>query len=588
MSVPAPHTRRALGQLLVELGALDARALEAALATRRDPGTRLGAFLVQRGDLHPDDVSRALARQLGLEHERGPLEPAPEALSLLPEAVARASRVLPLSVRGRTLRLAMDDPLDVGTAEDVRFRTGRRVEPVVVSPDVLAEAFDRAWGGEVARLAAGLADRQDDGEDREALERAAQAAPVVRLVDKILNDGVARGASDIHIEPLATRLLVRQRVDGVLKAVHRLPPGARSAIVSRLKIMAGLDIAVRRRPQDGGFDMEGQGRRLSARLSTLPTEAGEKAVVRILDARQAPPGLDQLGLAPDDLGRLRRVLAGGQGVVLAAGPTGSGKSSTLHAALRELDRERLNVVTLEDPVEYRLPGVTHVQVDPRAGLTFPAALRAVLRQDPDVIMVGEIRDRETAEIAMAAAVTGHLVLSTVHTTDAPGAVTRLLHMGVPAYLVAGGLMGVVAQRLVRTVCPTCRGRGGCRRCDDGFTGRTGVFQVLVVSDALRDEVVAGASAPTLRRRAREGGMGTLADDVRRKVAEGITTPHEAGRVLRTDPGAALPCRGCGESVPSSAAACPWCGRPVRRSCACGERLEPGWRYCPACARKRSS
>jgi type II secretory ATPase GspE/PulE/Tfp pilus assembly ATPase PilB-like protein len=408
----------------------------------------------------------------------------------------------------------------------------------------------------------------------------------VRLVDRLLHEAVDAGASDVHVEPTAADVVVRFRVDGVMREAYRLPVGARAAVVSRLKIMGGLDIAVRRRPQDGGLVLRRDAGDLPVRLSTLPGRDGEKAVLRLLDPGRAPSGLDELGLAPDDRTRLRGLLAAGQGVVLAAGPTGSGKSSTLQAALREVDRTRLNVVTLEDPVEYRIPGVTHVQVEPRSGLGFPEALRAVLRQDPDVIMVGEIRDRETAEIAMAAAVTGHLVLSTVHTTDAPGAVTRLLHMGVPAYLVAGGLTGVVAQRLVRTLCSACRGRGdACGRCRDGFTGRTGVFQVLVVDDALRDAVVADASATALRRRAREAGMGTLADDARRKVAEGITTPLEAGRVLRTDPGAVMPCTSCGGAVPSGAPACPGCGAVRTPSCSCGVRLEPGWRYCPWCVRR---
>jgi general secretion pathway protein E len=273
-------------------------------------------------------------------------------------------------------------------------------------------------------------------------------------------------------------------------------------------------------------------------------------------------------------------------VILAAGPTGSGKSSTLYGALQEVDRRALNVVTLEDPVEYRLPGVNQVQVEPRAGLTFPAALRSVLRQDPDVVMVGEIRDRETAEIAMAAAVTGHLVLSTIHTNDAPGAITRLLNMGVPPYLVAGGLAGVVAQRLVRRVCPACRGRSGegCERCRGGYAGRTGVFQVLVMTDALRDEVVREAGTATLRRLAEEAGMASLVDDARRKVAEGVTTPHEVGRVLQSDPGSALPCKGCGGDVPAGALACPGCGRVRVPRCACAQTLQPGWRYCPWCLR----
>jgi type II secretory ATPase GspE/PulE/Tfp pilus assembly ATPase PilB-like protein len=280
---------------------------------------------------------------------------------------------------------------------------------------------------------------------------------------------------------------------------------------------------------------------------------------------------------------VRSLLAVGEGVILVAGPTGSGKSTTLFAALSEVDRDRLNVVTLEDPVEYRLPGANQVQVDPRAGLGFAEALRSVLRQDPDVVMIGEIRDRETAEIAMTAAVTGHLVLSTIHTTDAPGAITRLLNMGVPPFLVAGGLRGVIAQRLVRRACLSCRGRG-CDACSDGHRGRTGAFQVLAITDAIRDEIVGEARTQKLRLLARDAGMGTLAEDARRAVAEGLTTPHEIGRLLHADPGASLPCPACDGSVPMQAFACPHCGRRRHRRCSCGQVLERGWRYCPWCVR----
>jgi type II secretory ATPase GspE/PulE/Tfp pilus assembly ATPase PilB-like protein len=310
---------------------------------------------------------------------------------------------------------------------------------------------------------------------------------------------------------------------------------------------------------------------------------GEKAVVRILDSATAPADLGVLGMSGTDLTQLRSLLRRGEGVVLAAGPTGSGKSTTLFAALSELDRDVQNVVTLEDPVEYRLAGASQVQVDRRAGLGFADALRAVLRQDPDVVMVGEIRDRETAEIAMAAAVTGHLVLSTIHTVDAPGAITRLLHMGVPPFLVAGGLSGVVAQRLVRRCCEACRGRG-CEACSDGLRGRTGVYQVLGISDEMRDEISGAGSSARLRRLAAEAGMRTLESDARRAAAAGLTTPHEIGRLLHAGAATGVPCPTCGTVVPFAALACPGCGGHRRRSCACGQPLERGWRWCPSCVR----
>jgi general secretion pathway protein E len=348
-----------------------------------------------------------------------------------------------------------------------------------------------------------------------------------------------------------------------------------------------MDISVRRRAQDGRIPIEHGGRTLTLRVSTLPVNGGEKAVARILDSDAAPRSLDGLGMAQDDLSTIRRLVARGEGVVLSAGPTGSGKSTTLFAALSELDRDIRNVVTLEDPVEYRLPGASQIQVDRRAGLGFAEALRAVLRQDPDVVMVGEIRDRETAEIAMTAAVTGHLVLSTIHTTDAPGAVTRLINMGVPPFLIAGGLAGVVAQRLVRRLCGRCRGRG-CDGCIEGHRGRTGVYQVLAISDALRDEISRGGSSSEVRRLARETGMKGMDSDARRAVASGLTSPHEITSLIAVAEGVTIVCRHCDGAVPVGAMACPACGRQRRRRCPCGQGLERGWRYCPWCVRPASA
>ncbi|HET9949164.1 MAG TPA: ATPase, T2SS/T4P/T4SS family, partial [Longimicrobiales bacterium] len=414
-------------------------------------------------------------------------------------------------------------------------------------------------------------------------EQATRRAPVVRLVDKILRDAIDSGASDIHVEETGEDVRIRLRIDGLLRQRLDLPAASRRAVLSRIKVIAGMDISVRRRAQDGRIPLEHGGRRLTLRVSTLPVNGGEKAVVRILDSDAAPRSLDELGMSQPDLAALRRLVARGEGAVLAAGPTGSGKSTTLFAALSEIDRDTRNVVTVEDPVEYRLPGASQVQVDRRAGLGFADALRAILRQDPDVVMVGEIRDRETAEIAMTAAVTGHLVLSTIHTTDAPGAIVRLVDMGVPPFLVAGGLAGVVAQRLVRRLCGACRGRG-CEACAGGYRGRTGVYQVLTLSDALRDEISRGGASAQLRRLARETGMGTLASDARRAVASGYTTPHEIVRLLQAAEGSTSPCRRCGGAVPLGAAACPDCGAQRGRRCACGEPLEAGWRYCPWCVR----
>ncbi|HSM03027.1 MAG TPA: ATPase, T2SS/T4P/T4SS family [Longimicrobiales bacterium] len=577
---------RLLGALLVEAGAVAPEQLDETLRLQESDPVRLGELLIREGTVTPEAVARALSRQLSLPFEPGPLEPEPDALAVIPGDLARRLGILPLRISGRGLTMAVEDPLDVGAVEDIRFRTGRRVEVRVVTGPDLRRGLDRGYGGELEALVSSLEDAaQDPEEDRAALERVAGAAPVVQLVDGILAEAWEAGASDLHLEPGPAGLTVRVRIDGLLRKVRSLPASIRPVVLSRLKIMAGMDIAVRRRPQDGGLHIRTGGRTVALRVSTLPAQGGEKAVVRILEPDRAPGSLADLGMGDGDLERVRRILRSGQGVVLATGPTGSGKSSTLQAALREVDRAARNVTTLEDPVEYPVPDTTQVQVDPRAGLTFPAALRAVLRQDPDVVMVGEIRDVETAEIAMAAAVTGHLVLSTLHTTDAPSALTRLLHMGVPPYLVAAGVSGVIAQRLVRLRCTRCGGRpgtGGCEGCVDGYRGRTGVFQILVMNDRLREAVVQGASTPVLRRLAREAGMGFLADDARRQVSEGRTTPHEVARVVRGDPGGAVPCPSCGDEVPPDAQGCPWCGDRRLRSCRCGRRVDGGWRFCPGC------
>jgi type IV pilus assembly protein PilB len=587
---PAPPPRaRILGELLLASGAIRREDLDAALHDQGETGKRLGELLVERGACGEEQVARALATQLNLPYSAPPLAPDTAAVALLRPRLAREKRVLPLSATARVMRLAMADPLDLATVDDVQFQTGRRVDPTVAPPSALERALARAYGGELEELMDALPGRNPLAPpidvDADALERAARAAPVVRLVDHLLARAVDERASDIHIEEWEGEVRVRYRVDGVLRPSLELPAGVREAAISRIKIMGGMDISVKLRPQDGGFPLRHRDRKLDVRASTLPVSGGEKAVLRLLDPAASPRNLEGVGLSPEDLDRLRRLLGTGHGVVLAAGPTGSGKSTTLFGALAELDRLRQNIVTLEDPIEYRMPGVNQVQVSPKTGLTFPAALRSVLRQDPDIVMVGEIRDRETAEIAMAAAITGHLVLSTIHTTDAPGGVTRLLNMGVPPFLLAGGLSGIVAQRLVRRLCDACGGRGkDCHRCSDGYRGRIGVFQLLAMSEGLREAVIRGAGTGELRAIASREGMGSMAEDGRRKVAEGLTTPHEVGRVLGMDPGVGRPCGRCRGPVPASAVGCPACGERLRALCLCGTQLVAGWRFCPTCLR----
>jgi type IV pilus assembly protein PilB len=620
-----------LGQLLVDNEGVDPLDLQRVLAAERQPSERIGDALVRLGAASPASVARALSVQLSLRIAEVPLRASTAALAAVQPDLLRTHGLVPLAIDHRTIQIAMSDPLNLRAIDDVQFQTGRRVEALVATPEDIAAGLRTLFSGESSsngRIPAGSRTGEEAappaasggrglgegdmsmhpdataspslgdlvlalpaelrGQTRVSatatdLETETRRAPVVRLVDRLLRQSIDDGASDIHIEETGEDVRVRARIDGRLRQTIDLPAASRRAVLSRIKVIAGMDIAVRRRAQDGRVHFEHGGRHLTLRVSTLPVNGGEKAVVRILDAESAPRSLGDLGLSSPDLLQLRSLLKKGEGVLLSAGPTGSGKSTTLFAALSEMDRDTRNVVTLEDPVEYRLPGASQIQVDRRAGLGFPEALRAVLRQDPDVVMIGEIRDRETAEIAMSAAVTGHLVLSTIHTTDAPGAITRLLHMGVPPFLVAGGLAGVLAQRLVRRSCRICRGRG-CEKCGDGLRGRTGVYQVLTVSDAMRDEISGGGSSARLRRLAAEAGTKSLESDARRAVAAGLTTPHEVSSLLHASATAGLPCPECGARVPFGAKGCPQCGRRRGRTCSCGQPLERGWRYCPSCIR----
>jgi type IV pilus assembly protein PilB len=660
---------RVLGRLLLTAGAVTAAQVDAALAEQRRTGERLGEVLVRRGTA-PEAVARALAEQLRLPYAPPPLQPRPDALRLLDRRLARRLRIVPLDIDAVALRAAVADPLDAGALDDLRFRVGRRIDPVVATPGAVDDALDRAYddplaelverlpaaiagttrdaashaGGQAGNGATGDAahDAAGDGvspaEDH-ALRRASEAPPIVALVDHLLRRADALRASDIHVEPAEDALRVRARVDGVLRPVAALPATAAPAIVSRLKIMAGLDIAVKRRPQDGRSRIRVGAREVALRVSTLPAGGGEKVVLRLLDPRNAGGSLDELGMDDGLRARFARLLGRGHGVLLVTGPTGSGKTTTLYAALAALDRERRNVLTLEDPVEYRLQGLTQVQVHPRAGLSFAAGLRAALRQDPDVIMVGEMRDRETVEVGMAAALTGHLVLSTLHTNDAPGGVARLTEMKAPPYLVAGGLIGILAQRLARRLCSACRrpraaepeelaalglgdgpaattpvpsagavppadcdrpgpgararavagggvtlhDPGGCDACGGtGYRGRIGVYELLVVDTRIRELVLRRAPADAIREAARAAGMVPMSHDAWTKVRAGLTSVAEVAPLLALMADEAPACPACAAPIRAAFHACPACGATLRRRCPCGCTLERGWRWCPAC------
>jgi type IV pilus assembly protein PilB len=614
-----------LGRLLVDEGAVSAAEVEGALDEQRETRERLGAILVRRGT-DPEAVARALATQLRLRYAPPPLRPEPAALALVPRPLALRLGVVPLVVTDRALRVALSDPLDAGAIDDLQFHTGRRAEPVVATDAAIAAAQAEAYGDAAVRHVldrlkpdnnGGAARARGDAVD--VLRHASEAPPIVALVDLLVERAVGAGASDVHIEQCGDALAVRARVDGVLRPLHELPPGSGAAVVSRIKIMAGLDIAVKRQPQDGRSAAVVRGRRVELRVSTLPAVEGEKVVIRLLEAGAgagpAPTSSSgspaSLGLGPELAVRLEATLHREHGLFLVTGPTGSGKTTTLYAILESRDRVGRNILSLEDPVERRIAGVTQVQVRPRAGLTFATALRSVLRQDPDVIMVGEMRDRETAEVGLAAALTGHLVLSTLHTIDAPGAVGRLVEMGAARYLVAGGLIGVLAQRLVRRLCGHCRTVApaagedlyeiglpapthlpravGCGRCGgSGFRGRIGLFELLVVDAAVREQILAGAPVDAVREAAGAGGMRPLPLDAWARVEAGLTTLEEVRPFLTMLSDAAPSCRSCRAPLGSGRRFCPLCGDGVVRRCACGAEARPHWRFCGSCGARLSA
>ena len=523
-------TSRVLGQLLLSEQRINEEELARALREQRSTRERIGDILIKNG-LPARYVAQALAQQLRLTYVAPPLEPEPSAIQLIDRTTAVRLRVVPLYVRDKLLRVAMADPLDVAAVDDIQFRTGKRVEPVVADSAAIESALSSYEPTTLAALLTRIPAKTQTSDTDEDLLKASEAPPVVAVVDHIFNAAVRVAASDIHVEPQPDRVLVRGRVDGVLRELLSLPAHLAPALISRIKVMAKLDISVKRRPQDGRASLLIASREMSARISTLPANGSEKIVVRLLDGLQRFASLNELGLSATSLAHLRRMLQHPHGVILVTGPTGSGKSTTLYAALTELDRVARNIITLEDPVEYKLAGITQVQVQKRAGLSFPRALRAVLRQDPDVIMVGEMRDRETVEVALAAAMTGHLVLSTLHTNDAASAIPRLLDMGAPPYMIAGSLIGVVAQRLLRRVCPSCLAKG-CGECTGaGFRGRTGVYEVLTVDSEIRALISKRGSAASIREQARKAGMKTLGEDAALNVAAGITTELEAAPLL---------------------------------------------------------
>jgi type IV pilus assembly protein PilB len=573
-----------IGELLLKEKRISPEQLQEALNYQRQHGGKLGFNLVKLGYVRDEEITALLSKQYGVPSiALGQFEIDAAVIKLVPAETAQKYQIVPLSRSGATLTIAMTDPTNVFAMDDIKFMTGYNVEPVVASETAVVEAIQHYYGRaataptsasalevasraieEMPTLGEGLGDVEvlEDLEEisAEMLARQGEEAPIIKLVNVILMSAIQKGASDIHIEPYEKELRVRYRVDGLLYNIMQPPMKFRDAMASRIKIMAKLDIAEKRLPQDGRikirFQDNGATKDIDFRVSCLPTLFGEKIVMRLLDKDKLMLDMTKLGFEPESLLKFEAAIQRPWGMVLVTGPTGSGKTNTLYSSISRINTPETNIMTAEDPVEFNLAGVNQVQVRENIGLNFAAALRSFLRQDPNIILVGEIRDFETAEIAVKAALTGHLVLSTLHTNDAPSTVNRLMNMGIEPFLVASSLNLVCAQRLVRRICKNCaephptpapalmqagfsaedastvvpnRGRG-CERCNNtGYKGRVGLYEVMEVTDDLRELILVGASALELRRKAVEEGMLTLRSSGLRKVKDGVTTIDEVVR-----------------------------------------------------------
>ncbi|HWR37678.1 MAG TPA: type IV-A pilus assembly ATPase PilB [Clostridia bacterium] len=562
-----------LGDLLVKEKVITSEQLNQALKAQKDNGCRLGTALVKLGFLTDEDVTNFLSRQYGVPAiNLSFFEIEPAIVRLIPYETAKRYQILALSRVGASLTIAMVDPTNVFAMDDIKFMTGFNIEPVVASEASILECIEKCYGStqeeDLEKVMASIGEAEADVEvqDEESelaladLEKAADEAPIVKLVNLILTDAVKRGASDIHMEPYEKEYRVRFRIDGMLQSMMTPPMKLKDAITSRIKIMAKLDISEKRLPQDGRIMLKmqvgGKKRQLDYRVSTLPTLWGEKVVMRLLDKENLRLDMTKLGFEPESLEKFQRAVLKPYGMVLVTGPTGSGKTNTLYSSISLLNKPDTNIMTAEDPVEFQLSGVNQVQMKEQIGLNFAAALRSFLRQDPNIILVGEIRDFETAEIAIKAALTGHLVLSTLHTNGAPETISRLMNMGIEPFLVATSVHLICAQRLVRRICGECKAKvdlpvqalieagfspeeaktaqvfkgKGCGICNNsGYKGRAGLYEVMEIDDDIRELILVGASAMELKKKAIEHGMITLRRSGLIKAMAGVTTLEEVAR-----------------------------------------------------------
>src|SRR3989449_2795295 len=564
-----------IGEMLLKAGLVSQEQLSSALEHQKKNGGKLGFNLVKLGFVNEDDITQLLSEQYGvpsinLRH----FEIDEQVTKLVPAEVAQKSLIMPVNRTGATLTIAMVDPTNVFAMDDIKFMTGYNVEPVVASEIAIREAIDHYYGSthalELKKVMDEMAEtestedlevlEEEEEIDLQRLEAASEDAPVVKLVNIILTDSIKKNASDIHLEPYEKDFRVRFRIDGVLYEIMHPPMKLKDAITSRIKIMAKIDISEKRLPQDGRIKVKmklgGKNKEMDYRVSVLPTLFGEKIVLRLLDKENLMLDMTKLGFEQESLDKFEKAIFKPYGMVLVTGPTGSGKTNTLYSSISKVNSPETNIITAEDPVEFNLHGINQVQMKEQIGLNFAAALRSFLRQDPNIILVGEIRDFETAEIAVKAALTGHLVLSTLHTNDAPSTINRLMNMGIDPFLVASSVHLICAQRLVRRVCTECKEAApqtpealmqagfnqedansvtpmkgaGCERCNQtGYKGRVGLYEVMEIADELRELILVGASGLELRRKAIDEGMLTLRASGLRKVKDGLTTIEEVVR-----------------------------------------------------------
>lgn len=614
-----------LGELLVDAALITQEQLDSTLEeSRKQKGKRLGSLFVEKGFTTELDIAQTLAYQLNIPYlDLHTAVIDPEAVKLVPEKLARQHIVIPISLEKRNvIKIAMSDPLNMEALTDIRFATSRECSPMVATTTDILMAIKTQYnlsvpiedivGDMVREKFVEVIYEREYLKNTEELLKKSEAPPIIKMVDSIIIHGIDSRASDIHIEPQERTVKLRERVDGLMRDVMQLPKWVQGAVTSRIKIMSKMDIAERRIPQDGRIQVRVAERELDLRISTLPTQYGEKVVMRILDPKSTILTLDEIGLSKIAKERVGNIIDRPQGMVLVTGPTGSGKTSSLYAMISYIKTPTVNVITLEDPIEYKLEEVNQVAINEKVGLTFAYCLRSVLRQDPDVIFVGEMRDAETAEIAHQASITGHLVFSTLHTTDAVGAIARLKNMGIQPYLIASALNGIIAQRLVRKICQSCKepyipteedlskigmkatsskklklfkGKG-CNDCSGtGYHGRTAIFEALVVTNKVKDMIASDAAEDAIKKAAVAGGMISMYEDGIAKLMQGVTTFEELQRVVFAEEGAInTVCPHCSEVISVEFTSCPYCGYSVSLNCPdCGKRRETDWSHCPYCS-----